>query len=220
MFAAALLLLATIACAGCGKAGQEKQTEPSTSSEEEAGTTSPTTLEESSTPLEEGTTSTDSESSVVGGNMNFSLDNQQIGSGTYFTKLKVTNVRWADHGDYFRIVFEYKHEDGSEATGIPNVHTFYPGPLEHKEYHKIEINLLDIIRYQFDFAPLNPDDAPVSLGDPLVKTIQRLSTADMEPVMFLVTCSYSPYPRGISNRPHRLMYQTHPMRVILDIQKT
>jgi hypothetical protein len=49
--------------------------------------------------------------------------------------------------------------------------------------------------------------------------MQRVGTADTEPVIFLVTCSYSPAHPGISSRPHRLTYQARPVRVILDILK-
>lgn len=31
----------------------------------------------------------------------------------------MVDVRWADHGDYFRIVFEVKEMDGSDSDYVP-----------------------------------------------------------------------------------------------------
>ncbi len=154
-----------------------------------------------------------------GGISEFDLNEKSIGSGSTVSDLEVADIRWADHGDYFRIVFEFARSGGGEVTAVPNCHTWYSGAPGDKEYHKIYITLEDIPTYRFDYAPFAADDTPVSLGDPLVETLQRVGTADTEPVFFLVTCSYSPAHPGVSSRPHRLIYQTHPMRIILDILK-
>lgn len=155
----------------------------------------------------------------TGGISEFGLEEKSIGSGTAVPDLKVTDIRWADHGDYFRIVFEFAKAGGGKVAAVPNCHTWYAGAPGNEEYHKLFITLEDILTYRFDYAPFAADDMPVSLGDPLVETLERVGTADTEPVFFLVTCSYSPAHPGVSSRPHRLMYQTQPMRVILDILK-
>jgi len=58
------------------------------------------------------------QSSISGGNTDFSLNDQQIG-GAYVPDPRIVDIRWADHGDYYRIVFEFENQDGSEVTTFP-----------------------------------------------------------------------------------------------------
>lgn len=171
--------------------------------------------------VEEGVEEEEKEEEIpaTGGISEFDLEEKSIGAGGHISDLKVTGISWADHGEYFRIVFEFAKSGGGEVTAVPNCHTWYAGAPGNKEYYKLYITLDDIITYKFDYAPFMAGDTQVNLGDPLVKTMQRVWTADTEPVFFLVTCSYSPAHPGISSRPHRLLYQAHPMRVMLDILK-
>jgi len=159
--------------------------------------------------------------STSGGNTDFSLDMQEIGKGDLVSDLKVADIKWSDQGEYFRIVFEFEREDGGEVTEVPNCNTWYTasGSPGHEKYYELFIALDDILPYQFDYAPFSVADKPVSLGDSLVETMERVSSADTEPVFFLIRCSYSEAHPGVSSRPHRLMYESDPMRVILDIQK-
>jgi hypothetical protein len=110
--------------------------------------------------------------------------------------------------------FEFENQDGSEVTTVPETHTWYPKPD-----YGIAISFDNFATYKYDYGEFTEGDVPVDLGDALVKTMYRWDTADGEPVTFEVDCEHSDAHPGVSARPHRLMYQTNPMRVILDIQK-
>ncbi len=163
----------------------------------------------------------DNGDSTSGGNTDFSLDMQEIGSGQTVSDLKVADISWSDQGEYFRIVFEFELADGGEVTEVPNCNTWYTasGSPGHEKFYELFIALDDIQTYQFDYPTFAVAGKPVSLGDPLVETMERVSSADTEPVFFLIRCSYSEAHPGVSSRPHRLMYESDPMRVILDINK-
>lgn len=214
--AASLLMLTVLACVGCGRTEQGAVEEQQVAGENEgSGTTIITTTEVE----EDEEDAEDEDVSISGGNMDFSLEEQEIGSGDFNPDLKVTDIRWADHGEYFRIVFEFEMTDGSEVSEVPNCNTWYPGAPGDKKYYELYISLNDIPFYTLDYAPFAAADTPISLGDPLVETIERVSGADTEPVFFLVRSAHSDAHPGVSSRPHRLMYESDPMRVILDIQK-
>jgi len=166
-------------------------------------------------------TTKDDDDVTSGGNSDFSFDMQEIGKGNPISGLKVTDISWSDKGEYFRIVFEFEEEGGGEVTKVPNCRTWYTGSGSegHENYSEIYIALDDILPEQLDDAAFAVADKSVSLGDPLIETMERVSSGDTEPVFFLVRCSYSEAHSGVSSRPHRLLYMSDPMRVILDIQK-
>lgn len=209
---AVLITLAMLVTTGCGSAEQSQSKQEGQAEQPESGENEVTTSP-APTPTGGGTTEGGG-TSTMGGNTQFSLDMQEIGRGDSIADLKITDIRWADHGDYFRIVFEVKHADGSDVTTIPDCDTWYPD-----QYYGLAISINNIPTYKFDYAPFKDEEVPVSLGDPLVEYMKRLSTADTEPVYFEVVCSHSDAHPGVSSRPHRLMYETNPMRIILDIQK-
>ncbi len=166
-----------------------------------------TTAEEASELLESG------------GATEFKLQNQSIGSGSFITGIQLTDIYWQDHGDFLRIAFEYHTDDGGEPTSVPNLSTFYGGTPGNEEYWKIYIVLSDIILEDMKAPTFAAEGVPISLGNPIVQTMERTPTADTESVVFLVKCTYSPAHPGVSSRPHRLRYQTHPMRIMVDIMK-
>jgi len=210
LFAALLLALAVFATAGCGSSGDDAdQQEQEQVSEETAGED-----QEDTTIASDESAECDSGIPSSGGNTEFSLELQEIGAGNVGAAYKLTDVSWEDHGEFFRVIFELKNADGSDVTEIPYCNTWYVS-----EYYDIGISLNNIITYKFDYAPFAAAEVPVSLGDPLVETIERMFSADTEPVSFRVICAHSEAHPGTSSRPHRLMYITDPMRVILDIQK-
>lgn len=215
---ASLIILTLFACSGCGGseegAVEEHENEQVETEDDENRT------QEADTSQEEYQAEED-EASISGGGSDFELEPQEIGAGAHLSDLRITDIRWADHGEYFRIVFELECSDGSEVTEVPNCHTWYTGfgHPEHEKLYELFVSFDDILNYRFDYAPFAAADTPVSLGDPLVETIKRLSWADTEPVCFEVECAHSDAHPGVSSRPHRLMYQTHPMRVIMDIQR-
>lgn len=219
---AALLALAMLT-AGCGKSKTEPAGEQARVSEKSEEATAPTGAETAEEEAEAGEeeAATEEEASVTGGNASFSLEKQQIGEGGYIHDLRIADIRWADHGDYFRIVFEVEKSDGSAVTEVPNCYTLYPASdfPASENYHELFISFKDIPRYQYDYPEFQADDTPVSLGDTLVKTLERVGVADTEQLRFKISCAYSEAHPGVSSRPHRLMYATNPMRVILDIQK-
>lgn len=211
---AVLILSLSLVTGGCGKS---EEAGPGEVEKEEVVEEEP--QEE---VVEEGAgESEEEEVSVTGGDTEFDLEPKKVGVLEPMPELRIADIRWADHDEYFRIVFEFRNADGSEVTRVPQVSTSYkPGAAPGEwEYWNIFISLDCMIRYQFDFPPFNGDDVPVSLGHPLVKSMERVGTADTEPITFLVRCAYSPAHPGVSSRPHRLMYATHPMRVIVDIRK-
>ena len=215
--AASLLTLTVLACAGCGKTEQgAAENQQETEDEDEEDNTTIITIEDGDM-LEED--EEDEDASISGGNTDFILEGQTIGSGEFIEDLKVTDIRWAEHEEYFRIVFEFEYADGSEVTEVPNCHTWYPGAPGDERFYELFISLEDVMQYRFDYAPFVTAEVPVSLGDPLVETMERASGADTEPVFFLVKCAHSEAHPGVSSRPHRLMYESDPMRVILDIRK-
>jgi hypothetical protein len=228
MCAVSFVLLAILSCAGCGEEdkgaeqdaeqemeqGEEDEEDGKDEADEEAGDDS----EDDADDEEDGDDAEDDDASTSGGNTDFILDGQEIGTGEYIPELRVSDIRWSNHGEYFRIVFEFENSDGSEVTEVPNCRTWYPGGPGSERYYEIYISLSDIVTYKFDYAPFATPDTPVSLGDSLVETMERYSTADGESVFFIVRCSHSEAHPGVSSRPHRLMYESDPMRVILNIQ--
>lgn len=217
----ALLVLATafllatafnsMGCGGAERGGREEEAEVIEATREEVAEQETEAGRETAGEVET------EEEPVTGGSTQFSLESQRIGSGTVNADLRVTDIYWADYGEYFRIVFEFRKADGSEPTRVPNVHTDYMGLPGHEEYWNLLIHLDDILVYQLEDPTFAAEAVPVSLGHPVVKTMERMPTADTESIYFLVRCSYSPAHPGISSRPHRLMYATHPLRVIVDI---
>lgn len=201
----------TVGCGGSTKGSQETgsgQTTP-----ENAGDTSQNqNANQNTNQNTDGGQNTD-QSSISGGNTDFSLNDQQIG-GAYVPDPRIVDIRWADHGDYYRIVFEFENQDGSEVTTVPKTHTWY-----FKPDYGIAIAFDNFATYKYDYSEFTQGGVPVDLGDALVKTMFRWNTADGEPVTFEVDCEHSDAHPGVSARPHRLVYQTGPMRVILDIQK-
>ncbi len=211
---ALLILSAVLPCAGCGKAEKGAPAEEEQAVEEaaEEGGAGETVEEETAEGGEEVVVS------ESGGYTEFDLEDKHLRRGGFNRGLRVSDIRWADHGEYFRIVFEFRRADGGEVTVVPNVSTRYPGPPDNKEYWNLYITLEDIVCGEFS-SPLFSPDVPVSLGDPLVEKMRWEYTADTDQVRFLVECSYSPAHPGVSSRPHRLMYMTHPMRIVVDIRK-
>lgn len=201
----------TAGCGGSTKGSQETGTGQATSTS--AGDTAQNQNANQNTNTNTNGGQSEGTSSVSGGNTDFSLNNQQIG-GAYVPDPRITDIRWADHGDYYRIVFEFENQDGSEVTTVPKTHTWY-----FKPDYGIAIAFDNFATFKYDYSEFTEGDVPVNLGDALVKTMYRWDTADGEPVTFEVDCEHSDAHPGVSARPHRLMYQTNPMRVILDIQK-
>jgi len=219
MCMASLLTLTVLACAGCGKTEQgAAENQEETEGEDEAGNTTIITIEDGDTTGEVGEDEGE-DASISGGTTDFILEGQEIGSGEFIEDLKVTDIRWADHEDYFRIVFEFEYADGSEVTEVPNCQTWYPGAPGDERFYELFISLEDVMQYRFDYAPFVTAEVPHNLGNPLVEAMERAPGADTEPVFFLVTCAHSEAHPGVSSRPHRLMYESDPMRVILDIRK-
>lgn len=154
-----------------------------------------------------------------GGATQFELEDQSIGSGVIMADIQLTDIYWQDHGDFSRIVFEFRGDDGEEPAGVPKVTTYYGGVPGSEEYWNIYVHLNDIILEEMRVSAFMTEGVPMDLGDPVVRTMEMVPTADTESVAFLVKCAYSPAHPGVSSRPHRLRYQTHPMRIMVDILK-
>ncbi len=159
------------------------------------------------------------EEGIPGGSTDFSLESHQLGDGMIRSGLEVTDISWSDEGEYFRITFQFAQSGGGDVVEVPNCFSWYRGSAGDEGLYGLFISLDDIPTGEFDYAPFAAAGTPVGLGDPLVETIERVGAEDMDPVTFLVRCAHSEAHPGTSSRPHRLMYDTGPMRVYLDIQK-
>jgi hypothetical protein len=215
-----ILILALVPAVGCGAAEKPVSLEQGGDNAEAVNTEEETIIDEEpgeeTSERSEETAEDESGEPEDGTGTEFLLEGQEIGSGEPLPDLEIDDIHWSDHGYYFRIVFELRRTGGGETAGVPNACTRYVG---EDSLHRIVLTLEDVPTCRFDYEPFAAEDEPVSLGDPVVENLIRLGTADTEPVSFMVECTYSPAHPGISSRPHRLLYSTSPLRVILDILK-
>ncbi len=198
-----LLLIAAVFPSGCGRSekgeasGEEKAV---SEAEEQAGTEEPAKtgkVEETEEAEEAPSRETEGES------MPFTFDAQSIGSGGV-PGLVINDVRWSDHGDYYRIVFEIHRTDGTDTTTLPTTQSWY-GSADQRRLLIFFLGT-DVSDSQFDEL-----EEEVFLGDSRVTALRRQMGASTLETTFAV----------VTNEPsrHYLHYVTGPMRVILDIEK-
>lgn len=143
----------------------------------------------------------------------FSLDTQEIGSKEPLHYLKLVDVGWSDHGDYFRLVAELKRGDWEDVDDVPWCFTDYPEQPETVQTWE-EIRLyINGIRDEDIGVSLSPGEG-VLTGDPMVYQVLMSTTYSVDG-----TPSVSIFCSTHGQKMHRLSYDTAPMRIILDIQK-
>ncbi len=144
----------------------------------------------------------------------FGLETQEIGSRDPLHYLKLADVRWSDHGDYFRLVAELKRGDWMDTEDIPWCFSDYPEeerePVQTWEEIRLYING---IRHEDIHVSLSPGEG-VETGDPVVYQVLMGTTYSVDG-----TPSVSLFCSTHGQKMHRLSYATDPMRIILDILK-
>lgn len=206
----ALFLFLAVLAAGCGKAAapeerqeaegtgdvtrQESAIEGEAEGEEtRTGPTSPATPSDSATD----------DSRVDGGDETYSFGPLQEGMGFPPERLQVVDVRWADHGDYFRIVFDIREMDGSDSDYVPLFGVSY-----NPDHLSFAMHIDNVAINDPDFATLGDY---VIIGDAVVESIAQVMGASSLEGTFSVRLNA---PRGC-----RLSYVTGPLRLIVDIEK-
>ncbi|MBC7247103.1 MAG: hypothetical protein H5T73_04900 [Actinobacteria bacterium] len=143
----------------------------------------------------------------------YGFDPQEIGHKEPLEYLQLVDVRWSDHGDYFRLVAELKKLDGSDVENVPWCRaeiledpTDLPGRntmLFIRGIHAADIHV----------ASLRPGIGTLT-GDPMCFQVSLTTTFSYDGVDGATL-----HVSKNDKRPHRLSYATSPMRIILDIQK-
>ncbi len=219
---ALMLCLIALVIAGCNCGRGASQVEEEQQDHTPQATEVPTTVAPPATSGEG--TSGGGSGPTSGGHTSYSMDGQKIGEGNYSEWLKIVDVRWADHGEYFRVVFELKRLDGSDTTIVPNVETKYvshdPGPTYSYEDTFVYIYFNNVRGTGAFFDTDLPAGVHVSMGNSLLEYIERLSTAYGEPCTLRVYYRTNKAHPGVSSRPSKLHWETNPMRVILDFRMT
>lgn len=227
--AALILIMAAALCvplltlAGCGKAevregGAQPQEEYVQAQEEAAAVDGAPPGEGAAesdaldVPDSDGDAGDDgSEGTSGGGNTSFAFDAQALGSSGGYPGFDVVDVRWSDHGDFYRIVFELRGHDGAVLDRVPICETYYPdGTATPEDMRRLGIRLVGF--YDLLDEELMPTHATVSTGDDVVTEITNMGIfGATDTLHFWVSMSWP--------HKHRLHYLADPMRIILDISK-
>ncbi len=219
VISALLFCLIAMVTMGCNCGGSSKGVE-----EQQEEALQPTQVPTTVTPpaTSGGGTSGGQSGPVSGGHTSYSMDGQKIGEGNYSEWLNIVDVRWADHGEYFRVVFQLKRLNGSDTTIVPNVETRYishdPGPTVPYINTFVYINFNNVRGSGSCFDSDLPEGVHVSMGNSLLEYIELVCTADTEPCSFRVYYRTNKAHPGVSARPSKLHWETNPMRVILDFR--
>ncbi len=197
-----LILFIALVAPGCAKKEAAEEEAERAVSEEEAP---PAAAEERAAEAErerpEGTEAEETEEAEEA--MPFASGTQSLGSG-WAADMVISDVRWADHGTYFRIVFELRKSDGTEATSLPATQA-YPANSEGSE-----LNIFFLGAGVTDSRFRNESDS-VSVAHPLITRIGRTVGGGSGETTFKVTAT-----APIRYYLHRV---TGPLRVILDIER-
>lgn len=98
--------------------------------------------------------------------------------GTLIDGLQLCDIRWSDHGSYFRIVFEMGTPDGELVLQVP--HADASMSPDHKQVRVILGGIRSI------GAAGNVTANNLEVGDPLVKTIKRLPESDDQALVYSI----------------------------------
>jgi len=137
----------------------------------------------------------------AGESMSFSTNPQTI--GTPAEGLKIIAVRYADHGSYYRFVFEVAGLDGSPATACPVTTAEW---LPMAGGIKVTINGIGATE-----VPPFPGESK-NIGEPLVQSLDGLLVEGAQSASYMVALN--------REAGFYLHYVTGPVRIILDLNKT
>jgi hypothetical protein len=204
---ATMLLTAVVVAGGCGSSTRSSGTQPAKSEETtqqgqvngntQAASSQQSSSTSSSTSSGSGSDD-DSDAGVV-----YSFDSQQVGSGFPPELLKVVDVRWSDHGSYFRIVFDVKKLDGSDSSYVPQCGVGYA--VDHTSLS------LYIVGTSVTDPAFSTIGSYVSIGDTVVDSMAQVMPAGSGEATFGIHLTA---PHGC-----HLSYATGPLRFIVDIDK-
>lgn len=138
---------------------------------------------------------------------------QEIGSTTPFEYLQLVDVRWADHGDHFRVVAELKRLDGTDATFVPWCFAEYSDDPTIEPGTEIHLYIRGVRREDIHVTSLTLGEGALT-GDAVCYQLLMTpfgSVDGVDPVNIFVSTR--------DRRPFRLTQETAPLRIILDIWK-
>lgn len=204
-----LLLLAVSATSltGCGR----KEAEREKGQAEEERVVEETAAER--TGGGEEAAPSDGESAESGPPAGYLYAKQEIGSKTPLEYLKLVDVRWSSHGDYFRVVAELKRLDGTDATNVPWCFADYSDDPTIEYGTEIRLYIRGIKPEDIEVTSLKGSEGQLT-GDPVCSQILMTTGGSLDGVE-LVNLFVSTE----TKRPFRLAYATAPLRIILDIWK-
>ncbi len=124
--------------------------------------------------------------------------------GTLVDGMQLRDIRWADHGTYFRVVFEMGTPDGQAVLQVPHADASMSA-----DKTKIKV-ILGGIRSIGTNA--NVTTASLDVGDTLVKTIKRIPSGDDQALEYEIDLAGA--------GAYSLAGVGSPGRIIIDINKT
>ena len=123
--------------------------------------------------------------------------------GTLIDGLQLRDIRWSDHGTYYRIVFDVGTPDGQSILQVPHAESSMSA--DHKQVKVVVGGIRSI------GASTSVNSTSLSLGDTLVKTIKRLPESDDQALVYSIELA--------SPSTYSLAGVGSPGRIIIDINK-
>lgn len=127
--------------------------------------------------------------------------NQSV--GTLIDGLQLRDIRWSDHGSYYRIVFEMGTPEGDLVLQVP--HADASMSADGKQIKVILGGIRSI------GSSANVTSSSLEPGDPVVKTITRLPEGDDQALVYSIELA--------SPATYSLAGLGSPGRIVLDITK-
>lgn len=121
--------------------------------------------------------------------------------GTLIDGLQLKNIRWSDHGTYYRIVFEMATPDGKPVLQVPHAESFINGS-------SLRV-VLGGIRSISDSPSVTSMDNII--GDTMVKSIKRTTESDDQALVYEISLS--------KPTTYSLAGLGSPGRIVIDVNK-
>lgn len=189
------------ALAGCGEsegeygviAANDKPTEPPVVTDDRSGETPPADSEDVSTesePVEQP--------APYGAG---SISDQTV--GTIMDGLQLINVRWNDHGSYFRVVFDLGTADGEPVIEAPHAQAFMSD----------DGRTVTLVLGGIRAIGSNPNAAAgeLPISDTLINSIKRVPSMDDQALVYAISLSQP--------ATYSLAGVDSPGRIVVDIHK-
>lgn len=177
------------AIAGCGGAGTDIQTQTQADNSdliiESPSLAGDTQAEEPDSPLGDGSTLSQSVGSSLDG-------------------LQLLDIRWSDHGTFFRVVFDIGNADGEPLLQTPHANASMP--VDGK---RVEV-LLGGIRSISDNP--NASASELAINDSLVLSIERVPSYDDQALLYHIDL--------LNSSTYALSGLSSPGRIVVDIIKS